>query len=351
MRRGTLAVALAAALALLSACGDAGDDAPDEPRGPRAFYGVVSAELPDASELERLSDAGVGTLRESFAWGSVQVAPGAAYDWSHYDQLVGAAAERDVRVLATVYSSPVWAEPSPEHPPLGESLAGFVAFARAAAERYGTDGEFWRENPGLPELPVTDWQLWNEPNSPLFWKPKPSVADYLTLLRSFSDAVKGADERARVVLGGLSPTPGPGVDQPFLRGLLRGGAGELADVVAVHPYAASPPDALQKLRETRAFLDGAGEATTPIWATEIGWASAGAPSELTVGPERQASYLSAVFELAAAEREPLRLNGLVWYSLGDLPGDDWFANSGLLTLEGEPKPAWAALAGVAGGEP
>ena len=81
--------------------------------------------------------------------------------------------ENGIRVLATVYGSPTWAEPTPENPPLGSALPGFEAFVRAAVERYGAGGTFWEEHPELPNLPIEDWQLWNEPNSPFFWKPAP----------------------------------------------------------------------------------------------------------------------------------------------------------------------------------
>ena len=111
--------------------------------------------------------------------------PGAPYDWSHYDPVIAGAARNGIRVLATVYSSPEWAEPTPEYPPLGPRLSQFEDFVRAAVGRYGSNGSFWRDHPDVPKLPVTDWQVWNEPNSPLFWKPKPDPARYLELLRGF----------------------------------------------------------------------------------------------------------------------------------------------------------------------
>ena len=84
-------------------------------------------------------------------------------------------------------------------------MAQFQDFVRAAVGRYGTGGTFWREHPDLPNIPVTDWQVWNEANSPLFWKPKPDAAAYLELLRGFDSAARGVDRQANIVLGGLSP--------------------------------------------------------------------------------------------------------------------------------------------------
>src|SRR5262249_10921482 len=151
------------------------------------------------SEIDRLGGAKLGTMRLNMAWGTVQSGPDADYDWDHYDSVIGAAARNGIRVLATVYSSPVWAEPTPEYPPLGTALPKFRDFVRAAVERYGSNGSFWRDNPDIPKLPIATWQLWNEANSRYFWKPEPDVGEYVTLLRAFHSAVKGADPGAQVL--------------------------------------------------------------------------------------------------------------------------------------------------------
>ena len=63
-------------------------------------------------------------------------------------------------------------------------------------------------NPALPELPIRDWQLWNEQNSPSFWKPKPNVKAYAKLLDAAHDAIKRERPRCRrSMLGGMFGTP------------------------------------------------------------------------------------------------------------------------------------------------
>jgi polysaccharide biosynthesis protein PslG len=327
------------------AAGDSGTNANDP------FFGVISAEpLPDAPMLARLGRGGAGTLRINLAWGTVQTGPNAPYDWSHYDPVVANAARAGVRVLATVYSSPTWAEPSPETPPLGSSLPGFRSFARAAAERYGAGGTFWATHPDLPELPITDWQVWNEPNSPLFWKPDPNAAQYMTLLRAFRSAVKEADPRAQILLGGLFPTPAGGISMNRFLGELydAGGRGQF-DAVAIHPYASTPQIALARIANERRITERFGDPDVPIWVTEVGWASRGVPPGLVVGPAGQANYVTQTFELAAAQRDRLGIAGVIWYSLKDTPGPIWVGHCGLFRLDGSPKPAWEAFAEVADG--
>ena len=350
-RRAALALA-ALATVLLAGCGG-GDEKGTGGGAAEAndpFYGVISAEpLPGEAQLAQLGGGGVGTLRINLAWGSVQSGPDAPYDWSHYDPVVREAAENGIRVLATVYSTPIWAASTAEIPPLGSNLRGFEDFSRAAVERYGAHGTFWGEHPGVPKLPVVDWQLWNEPNSPLFWKPSPDAGQYLRLLRGFDSAMKGADSGARILLGGLFPTPAGGIRiDRFLADLYAGGARHLFDAVAIHPYARRPRDALDRVAQLRDVMRRFGDADKPTWITEVGWASRGRPPGLVVGAAGQADYLRQTFELAAADRDRLGIAGVVWYSLNDTPGPIWVGHCGLFSLEGQPKPSWLAFAQVAG---
>jgi hypothetical protein len=328
--------------------GNGGSGGPNDP-----FFGVVSADLPDGPMLTRLGRGGVGTLRVNLAWGNVQSDPSSGFNWETYDKVIGNAARNGLRVLATVFSSPTWAEPTPETPPLASgAVAAFQYFAGAAADRYGSNGSFWREHPDLPKLPIRDWQLWNEPNSPLFWKPTPNVGDYMRLLSAFSGIIRSVDPSARIVLAGLFPTPrlhgGVSLDA-FLSGIYRRGGARLFDAVAVHPYAATPQAAIDRVAETRRLMDRFGDDETPIWITEVGWASTGRPPGLVVGDQGQAQYLTRTFQLAEEERARLKIAGVVWFSLHDTPGPIWVGHCGLFTVHGSPKPAWDAFVRVAGG--
>jgi hypothetical protein len=353
LRGRALALGLLVVAAALAGCGGSSDEGSGSPPSgaPRSFYGVISAEpLPGAAELARMGRGNVGTLRINLAWGSVQSAPDAPYNWGHYDGVIGQAAKNGIRVLATAYSSPAWAEPSPEYAPVGPRLPQFEDFVRAAVQRYGSNGTFWKDNPDLPKMPIVDWQAWNEPNSPLFWKPAPDASKYLELLRGFDSAIHGADPDARILLGGLFRTPTGGIPMTtFLSQLYRGGARGLFDALAVHPYANTPDNAIASVEDARRIMDRFNDREASLWITEVGWASAGQPSGLTVGPARQAEYLTRTLELAAAARERLRLDGVIWYSLNDTPGPLWPGHCGLFTLDGAAKPSWDAFVEQTGG--
>ena len=76
----------------------------------------------------------------------------------------------------------------------------------AAVARYGPNGSFWAENPGVPKRPIRNWQIWNEPNFKYFVA-KPNPAEYGKLVKLSSTALKAADPGAQVILGGLFARP------------------------------------------------------------------------------------------------------------------------------------------------
>jgi hypothetical protein len=321
---------------------------------PRAVYGVMAAQDPSSSEIARMGAGHVGTLRINFVWGAVQPTESSALDFSYYDAIIGAAAQQGIRVLPTVYSSPSWVASRSNYPPTGRFMGPFRAFVQAAAQRYGTNGTFWSENPSIPKLPVADWQLWNEMNSPSFWFRKPKPKQYVKLLKAFNGGIKSGDPSAKIVLGGLFRTPrirnGVPLDR-YLPGIYRAKGKKFFDAVAMHPYSTTPKDALRAVRDTRRIMARYKDKKAKLWITEVGWATGGVATPLTVSPQRQASYLRKTFTLLAKKRKGMKIAGVVWYSWRDLPGGVWFNHTGLFTETLDPKPSWNAFVGLTGGTP
>jgi polysaccharide biosynthesis protein PslG len=323
---------------------------------PRAFYGLIPADDPSSSEIARMGAGKVGTMRVNFVWGAVQPTAGAPLDFSHYDAIIGEAAKQGIRVLPTVYSSPAWAAKKTNYPPTQSHTGEWRTFLQASAARYGANGTFWSQNPSIPKLPVINWQFWNEANSPSFWFGKPNPRQYVNYLRVFSGGIKAGDPSAKVVLAGLFRTPrirhGIPLDR-FLPAIYkRKGAKGLFDAVAMHPYATTPRDALTAVQDTRKIMSRFKDKRTPLWITEVGWATGGSPpTALTVTPRRQASYLRQTFNLLAANRKRFKVAGVIWYSWRDTGGGIWFQHTGLFTAAFDPKPAWSAFTGLTGGTP
>lgn len=105
----------------------------------------------------------------------------APYYWSDLDAFVGAAAARGIRLLPSVMGAPLWAD-DPNYPPYSShnktstlqvpipgNSAQFGAFVAKLAQRYGSGGTFWASHPLITKTPVTNWQIWNEPDFEWYW--------------------------------------------------------------------------------------------------------------------------------------------------------------------------------------
>jgi polysaccharide biosynthesis protein PslG len=235
-RRRVLAVVLLLALSVASFSGGVTADA--SPAPPR-FLGVVPQGELGAADFDRMQGV-VGTLRIPFYWYEIEPRPG-VYDFARLDAVVGGAADRGVAVLPFVYGSPRWATGREAVPPLrGKARAAWQSMLRRLVRRYGPAGGFWRGRER--RLPIRRWQIWNEPNFLLFWRPRPSPHDYAELLKASASAIRAADPGATVIAAGVAPVEGGISPWSFLRRLYQQpGVRRSFDVLALHPYAPTFP--------------------------------------------------------------------------------------------------------------
>lgn len=322
---------------------------------PPGFFGVSPQQPLRPGDLSRMQGV-VGTVRIPVYWWQCEPAPD-EYDFGALDAEIAAAAEHGIRVLPVVYGTPSWLSPQAARPPLGaRASSAWRSFLRALVSRYGNGGELWRER--KRQLPVERWQVWNEPNFMVFWKPHPNPAAYARLLRTSAQAIHSSDRRAKIVLGGVAPVNAGVKTWVFLQQLLRTpGIGRDFDFVALHPYSASRAELDYQVRNARRAMAQAGFGRVPLIVTELGVASWGSyPSTFVKGPEGQARFLEAAYDRLLQMRRRWHIAGVDWYtwrdqSLAD-PTCSFCQGAGLLGLDGKPKPAWWAyrrtvkLAGV-----
>lgn len=311
------------------------------------FFGVVPQAPPTASEFARM-DGVVGTMRIPFNWAQLEPEPG-RYDFAALDAEVLAAARSGVRILPFVGATPAWISPDPNRPPLGSSRArrAWAGFLRVLVGRYGPRGSLWR---GREEaMPIRRWQIWNEPNFRLFWRPRPSPSGYARLLSLAAGAIRRADPGAEIVLAGVAPVSAGLWPWVFLRRLLRvPGVKKNFDFVAVHPYAVRVSDVAEQVESARFVMAEAGDRRTRLLVTEIGVASWGTfSSDFVRGDAGQARFLASAFERLLAMRARWRLAGVDWFTWRDETTPDrrcsFCQGAGLLDADGKPKPAWWAL--------
>jgi hypothetical protein len=325
-----------------------------------AVDGPVSPYEPD--EWDRMTRAGVESVRVALRWYELQpyapgevpaddaarfeLVDGVPTDFTAFDGYVAAAAARGLAVLPVVHNAPAWQAVPPAHfasPP--RDPAAFGRFLTTLVGRYGPDGSFWGERPGLRRMPIRAWQIWNEPNIPGFWAVQPFAPSYAAMLRASAAAVRTADPGATVVLAGL--TNASWIDLAAIYD--AGGRGSF-DAVAVHPYTHRVRDVLRVVRLARAEMARRGDGALPVWITELSWPAAVGRAAETYGFEvgteaEQAQRLRRAVRVLAARRTRLRIGRVVWYTwLSTEQGPGSFDWAGLRRTRGGRRVTMPALA-------
>jgi hypothetical protein len=344
-----VAVVSLAALAATSASADA----PPPPNGaPTDFVGLVSDDAFAApgdyrqQQLTTQASLGVRLLRQTFDWSQIEVARG-RYDLSYYDGFVGDAARAGITILPILFRAPRFRGGKAgtiAYPP--KRYADLGRFGAVLVRRYGPDGTFWSQNPDVPKLPIRSWQIWNEPNLKAYWGRAPNAKQYAKLLRAAAKPIKAADPSAEIVTAGM-PESKIGVPlKKFIPALYRAGAKSAFDVLAINPYGHTAAAVIRNIARARNLMRRFGD-DAPIWATELGWSDSGPGGPQRVGPQGQATQLSNLIGALLRDRSSLNVRGFVYYQWRDgrpYNGKDfWGLHTGLLTRDGQPKPAYYAL--------
>jgi hypothetical protein len=319
----------------------------------REFFGVVPQAPPSIADFQRMHGV-VGTVRVPVEWSRLEPRPG-AYDLSGLDEIVGRAADEGIRVLPFVYGSPGWLTGDPARPPLGSrALGAWTNMLRRLVQRYEAGGDFWSGR--AREVPIRGWQIWNEPNYLLFWRPRPAPRAYARLLMRSARAIRAVDPEARILSAGVAPVEAGITPWAFLRRMYRvPGVGRSFDVLALHPYAPYVPWVEKEIRFVRKVMFEAGDGGKPMQLTEIGAASDGEfRNPYDKGPSGQAAFVSKTLRLALANRKRWHLVGVDWFTWRDAPTADphcvFCQYGGLFDSSGNAKAAWPVFRRLAEGE-
>lgn len=287
--------------------------------GPPERFGVNTHAL-NTRGVAEINTIGAHIVRtDVFAWDVIEPQKG-RFDFSWTDAAVSWARRNDIELLGILLYTPPWESGLAFTPtqkphtdcgiPPSNTLHGsadqfrvyppknpqdFARFVSATVKRY-------------PDIRF--WQVWNEPNNPIFWQPTPDAVAYTAMLKSAWTAIKKANPKAQVVLGGISL-----MDLKYLGQLYALGAGAYFDIMAVHPYnPAQSPSAYvdHELRSLHAFMARHGDDDKKIWITEIGWPTG--TSAVSVSEKTQAAYVQQLYDITGA----LDFVGPVfWHTLED----------------------------------
>lgn len=280
-------------------------------------------------------------------WARVEGQQG-VYDWTVSDGDYEALRAAGVRPLMMVYNAPEWArDPTATcpvaapcaYPPAPEHDGAWRDFVEAAVERY----------PDLLAL-----EVWNEPNIGRFWAPAPSPERYAAVLEAAHEGLVAARGAVPVLSGGLLPTRNGATSvsaADFLGQLYTLGAAAYFEGIAAHPYPRQTPLVEAMWRRITALTevrDQNADADTPIWITEVG-VSTNAADDAGVSPEQQGDELIRLYH--SIEGHGIR--SFVIHRLHDLGSGDadegsFFNETGVLTSDLRPKPAYCELGAAIG---
>ena len=303
-----------------------------------------------ASEVRaNLRDAvtvGAKWIRVDLPWEETQPDDSWSYNWTSFDRIVQAAGSLGLKIDAILDATAYW-DTSPECkadepnttfcPPADMSY--FADFAATAARRYASSS-------------VGAWEIWNEPNINERWWPAPSPSGYAQMLIAVSQAIRGANPKAFILMSGLATVPNPppagrDTEQSFLAAVAAV-PGALADVNAIsfHPFTgtvlpsvagvfediSSSPDNLL------AVLQKAGYPDIQIWLTEAGMSV----NEGTVAESVLVTQAAYATNLVRTVSQNSDIAATFWFSDEDIPSQDLYW--GLRDATGKARPSLAAYA-------
>ena len=327
---------------------------------PADFVGIVTDDAFAGNDQYRekaiaaQSRAGIGLIRYTFDWSRIETRRG-HYDFGFYDAAVGSAARNHMQLLAVLFNPPAFRSSRPRrhaargiYPP--RHFADLGAFGAAVARRYGPDGTFWQEHGGLPKIPITSYQIWNEPNLPFYWPPKPSPRGYVAMLKAAGPRIRAAYPGAEIVTAGM---PDSRLSRPrlstYLGRMYAAGARGTFDSLAINAYARTVPKMMSLLRRARSIERRHGDSRASLWVTEMGWSDVGPGGEYKAGVAGQARLIGQAVKAFAAARRSLKLRGFVYYAWRDgrpyAPRfrDLWGLHTGLLRSNGTKKPSFGTF--------
>lgn len=211
-------------------------------------------ELPVASrQFSFMRNAGINWIRDDFSWGNLEF-PQGKWHFGGYDKLVEAAKENGINILPILDYSVRWATPSWKH------LDQWGNYVRTVVKRYGKQLRYW--------------EVYNEQNSPHFWRDAPSGKNYTALLKRSCEEIKRIDPELKVLYGGTAGVPIDFIEQSF-----AAGAGNYFDIMNIHPYQSpgNPELMIPHIRHLKALMRKY-KISKPVWITEIGWPTAEEPA-------------------------------------------------------------------------
>jgi len=193
----------------------------------------------------------ISSTRTGFKWRLIHPDPD-TWDWQITDSVVTAAKAKNIDVLALVGSMPRLAFDAPE-----AYLNLWLEFVDSLSMRYKDD--------------ISEWELWNEPNSRAgkYWPKDGSPELFNSYIRGAALIIRKNQPQAKILLGGLT-TGKKSEPFKFWRSLFELNILEVVDGVAYHPYQYPDNDLVEFNERLTQLIAEFSPDKKELWITEFG---------------------------------------------------------------------------------
>jgi hypothetical protein len=276
-------------------------------------------------------------VRTDVVWSDVHAGTH-QYDFSRYDRLIPQLHEHGLKLLLVLHYNKfrlddqgreIWNTPP-------DSFEEFARYVEATVRRYKKYAQAW--------------EIWNEPNHPVYWNaPLDDMRPYCRLLSLSYNAAKNIDPACTVINGGITGDVANDVAHFY-----ESGGGDVTDKLNIHTFFhPRSEDSLHLLDrvvvDVRSTMIRFGDEAKKIWITEMGCPGLKNPS--TVKPwwvgantseSEQEEWIGQIYAWAQKYPEIEKLFWAFYRDTGSVfrDGVDYF---GLVRNDFSPKPAFQRL--------
>lgn len=273
-----------------------------EIKQPGIQLGACQAGLTNSKEeYELMNTLGVEWIRSAFFWGSLEKDPG-VWDFTFYDKLMEEAEKFNKKILIILTYDVPWIHKEGEKGRniSTKNLPHFLNYVEIIARRYGNR--------------AAGFEIWNEPNTPMFWKG--SDNDFFELTKKTTELLKQIVPDIPVAVGSIFYHPLM-FGKSYLKKMIENGVLENADAVSIHPYGLSMKASAKRVAAADKLIKEYGY-DKEIWITEIGVTTGGWYPNQTSVPKQANAVIEAIVRLSAAGADLI-----TWFKLldGQMPED------------------------------
>lgn len=269
-----------------------------------------------------LPSVGFSIVRNDLRWNDVEKTKG-VYDFSEFDKKVAIAEAHSIHTIIILCSSNQLYNEALLPPVTQPQIDAFTRFCGAAAKYFkGRNVSF---------------EIWNEPNYKIFWKPMPNALNFANLLRPAIDSIRNNNLEVKIISGGTAGIDWRYIDSLGVKGALKG-----LDGIGFHPYRHGSPESFSDdLACQRWILKKYFNVLPEEWSTESGSSSSwygNGLSDSTLLIQASCDVRVLLSSWMAGFEASLKYE---LYARGDSIDDE--ANYGIVSPDFKPRPSYFAL--------